>query len=380
MLLAVLGAGVVLACGDANGVGGSTSAVPQSVAPCNGATAVFTTLPVDTAQVMGWVPLGNFNPPGHTFPTDHQYLYLKSLLTGGGSTALVAPGAITIVRVRRTVYNNRSPDYAVTFMPCAEILGEFGHVSELDADLLAELGAFDQQCSTYSPTPVQTVTTCSSQPREIRRAAGAHLGATAGLDLSLFDSRITPIVFANPSRWRTNSDGFDSFHVAAFSDYYAEPMRSWAIGHLGSFDGAIRRTAAPVGGTIAVDVAGTAQGAWLAPGAPTYPEIPHLTIAPDNVQPERVAISMGSPLNGVPAQAYVALPLSGPVTSPRDITPASGVVCWEFGYSASDVRGVLLVQLTDATTLRFEPRAGGSRRCTDADTHTLTAASATFVR
>lgn len=380
MRVAVLGAGVALACGDGQGLGGSTSSIPRSVASYDGATAVFTTVPLDTGLIMGWVPVGNMNPPGHTIPTDHQYIYLKTLLPGGGTTPLYAPGAITIVRVSRTQYNTGASDYAVTFAPCAEVLGTFGHVSALEPDLLAEIGAFDQECQTYSPTPTQTVTMCQSRPREIRRAAGVRIGASAGLDLSLFDNRLSPPRFANPSRWRTNSDGFDSFHVGAFSDYYAEPMRSWVRSKLGSFDGRTRRTAEPVGGTIDVDVAGTVQGAWLAPGAPTYPEIPHLTIAPDNVDPTRVAFSMGTARNGVPAQAYFALPLSGPVTLPRDITPTSGVVCWEFGYSASDARGLMLVQLTDATTLRFEPRGGGSRRCTDADAHTLTSASATFVR
>src|SRR5215510_6450023 len=37
----------------------------------------FDRSPVDLAQVTGVVPLGNVNPPGHTFPTPHMYFYLK---------------------------------------------------------------------------------------------------------------------------------------------------------------------------------------------------------------------------------------------------------------------------------------------------------------
>src|SRR5262245_41430638 len=58
--------------------GGSSPIGPPaaSLATCAPGTAVFTVPPVALNGVMGWVPLGNLNPPGHTFPTDHQYLYL----------------------------------------------------------------------------------------------------------------------------------------------------------------------------------------------------------------------------------------------------------------------------------------------------------------
>ena len=115
--------------------------------------------------------------------------------------------------------------------------------------------------------------------------AGDVIGTTAGLDLSLFDSRVTPIVYANASRWTALTDSFDHFHVVPFSDYYAEPTRSAVRAMLGSFDGKTKRTIEPLGGTIASDVAGTAQGVWLNPSQPLFPEVSHLAIAPDNVDP-----------------------------------------------------------------------------------------------
>ncbi|HEY9226075.1 MAG TPA: hypothetical protein VIP11_05475, partial [Gemmatimonadaceae bacterium] len=63
-------------------------------------TAIFSTPPIALANVAGWVPLGNLNPPGHTFPTDHQYLYLPA--SARSPVDLVSPGDAMITRARRT--------------------------------------------------------------------------------------------------------------------------------------------------------------------------------------------------------------------------------------------------------------------------------------
>src|SRR5262249_28674859 len=125
-------------------------------------TALLTTSPISASQIGGWVPLGNLNPPAHTFPTDHQYLYLKTFGAPGGATpaALVAPGSVTITRARQTQYSTGTTDYSLEFSPCRETHGEFGHVTTITSALLAQLGAFDQGCSSYSPNPGLTVTSC----------------------------------------------------------------------------------------------------------------------------------------------------------------------------------------------------------------------------
>src|SRR4051794_9892847 len=56
--------------------------VPNTRAPigsvsCGSTKAIFTQSPVALADFFGWVPLGNMGPPGHTFPTDHQYIYVN---------------------------------------------------------------------------------------------------------------------------------------------------------------------------------------------------------------------------------------------------------------------------------------------------------------
>lgn len=375
-----LGLGVAAAC-HSDGSTAPTSTVPANLASCGSGTALFTVFPVPTEAISGWVPLGAMNPPAHTFPTDHQYIYLKS---GTGPVALSAPGRITITRARATTYTTGAgnTDYALTFMPCAEVMGDFGHVSALSPALLQQIGAFDQQCSSYSPSPGVTVRSCYSRTANIVVEAGTVIGQTQGLDLSLFDTRITPLAFANDARWTRNSNGFDHFHVVPFSDYFADPTRSTVRDMLGSFDGRIRRTTEPRGGTIASDLPGTAQGAWLATGQPTYPEVPHVAFAPDHVDPSRITVSIGSPLNGLASGGYYMTPSSSGLANraPAAITPGATVHCWEIGYAATDRRGAVLVQLVDANTIKVEGKPGASTTCDTLVPFTLSAFAVTFVR
>lgn len=372
---------VTAACGhDHNGptsVGGFDTSF---LASCGNRTDVFSVSPIASNQVMGWVPLGAMNPSGHTFPTDHQYIYLTSFFASGPPVNLMAPGDVTILGAKTTHYSagQNDFDYALTFAPCAEVSAEFGHVKTLTAALLSAIGAFDQNCSSYSPTPGQTVTQCYSRNVRVTAKAGDIIGTSAGLDLSLFDSRITPLVFANPSRWVSTASHFDHFHVVPFSDYYAEPMKSAVAPLVGSFDGKVRRTALPIGGTIATDVAGTLQGTWFNPTQPTYPESPHLTIAPDNVDPTKIDFSVGTSGGALGVNLYVvaAPTMSGFVNRhPSQVTPGSQIWCYDF----NSFFGMALVQLVDATTIKFEGRPGG-HSCANDQPWALTSAAVTFIR
>jgi hypothetical protein len=193
---------------------------------------------------------------------------------------------------------------------------------------------------------------------------------------------VTPLRYANASRWISNASGFDHFHVAPFSDYFAEPARSSVRALLGSFDGRTHRTVEPLGGSIASDLAGTAQGTWFNASQPTYPETPHLSIVPDNVDPTRIDVSIGGSQPGMASGAYTFAPsATGTVNrDPSTITPGAALYCWEIGYGATDRRGVVLVQLPDAQTLVMEARPGAARTCAAEEPLAFTNASFTYKR
>ena len=353
--------GLALACRDTTSP--LNAAKAAGLAGCPSGSAIFTTPPIDLARITGWVPLGNLNPPAHTFPTDHQYLYLPftDVTTGAASVTVVAPGKVFITRARRTSYNNGRTDYSIEFSPCTEIHGEFGHVATVPAALLTRLGAFDQQCSTYSPDPSTTVTACYTGSLGFEVKAGDTLGTAGGpgvfgLDFSLQDKRVDPLQFANASRWHTSNDGFDSFQTVAASDYFAEPAKSQIAAKVGSYDGKTRRTIAPVGGTIEVDLAGTARGAWFNPGQPSNPESPHLAIVPGNVDPAVFYFSFGTTSPFPSTTRTFAVANSGYVNrNPAQVTADGQTYCYDFVGG-----GGVLLQLPDASTLRLKGFASGS--------------------
>jgi hypothetical protein len=375
--------GAAVAC-SGGAVDAPFDAPPSDVASCGTSMSQFTTSPVAPSSIMGWVPLGALNPPGHTFPADHQYIYITSFGSSGATVPVYAPGNITITGARVVRYSTGSTgeDYGIDFTPCREVSASFGHVRSLSPTLLSALGSLDQQCSSYSPNPGLEVTNCFSRRVNIKVTAGDVIGTTAGLDLLLFDTRAAPAVYANNTRWISTASGFDHFHIAPFSDYYVEPARSTVRAMLGSFDGKTKRTAEPIGGTIATDVAGTAQGAWLSSTAPTYPETPHLAIVPDNVDPSGIDVSIGASQPGMPPGAYSFVPVkSGTINrDPSTITPSQSFYCWEIGYSSFDRRGVVIVQLPDSATLVVDARSGSTRTCAGEQPWSMSSTAFTYKR
>lgn len=211
--------------------------------------------------------------------------------------------------------------------------------------------------------------------------AGSVLGTSGGvvgqfgLDFSLFDARISPLPFANPTRYPSNSTKIDHFHVVPASDYFAEPALSTIRGKLGQFNGQQQRTVAPYGGTIAIDVSGTAQGGWFNPAQPTYPESMHLALSPDNVDPTLIVFSIGLSQPGLSGWYRFAPQSSGTVNRAFSAVTADGTIyCWQQLYA-----GILLGRLEDATTLRLEARPAVSS-CAAAQPYAFTGAAFAYKR
>jgi hypothetical protein len=380
---AILVSGLVTGCGG--GGAGPSGGLDPDVAACPAGTDLFSIPPVAIGAMTGWVPLGNLNPPAHTFPTDHQYIYLAD----PGTTpvppvvSVVAPGPVTIYRAKSTHYQetNRT-DYAIAFRRCREVAGEFGHVQSLAPALASRIGAFDQSCSSYSPAPGTTVTQCFAGALSATVAAGDAIGTAGGtagqwgLDLSLWDTRVTPIGFARPDRYPRSGDGFDYQHTVPASDYFAEPARSAIRAKLGRFDGHAQRTVAPYGGTIALDRAGTAQGNWFNPSQPSYPESAHLALVPDNVDPTIQVFSVGLSQPGLGAGTYPFAPThQGTVNRDLSEVTANGTIyCYELPNG-----GVALLRLTSASALQVDTRPGPTR-CQAASPYALAAGAATYQR
>ena len=389
---------LAIACGGGDSQRGHSLTAPPTVfsptlpsgakiPSCGTQTALMSVSPIAFAEMTGWVPLGNMGPPGHLFPTDHQYLYVNRPTTGltpgtFNTVAVVAPANITITGAHRTHYSTSDAyDYALDFALCDEVRGTFGHVTTLTPDLLAELGAFDFQCYSYDLglNNGTTFSGCYTKPAGIARSVSAQIGTAGGqtslaLDFWLHDTRHAPLVYANPARWPGTTP--QAYTVAA-SEYFAEPARSAILARLGNYNGTMLRTLEPRGGEIAYDIAGALRGAWINAAMTSVPEAAHLAFAPDNVDPSILSVSMGLSQPNFPSGLYQYTAMaSGYVNrDPAQITADGHIYCFEF----SPGRGVVLAQMATASSVRVEGRAGFVS-CADQAPFAFSGQTFTYVR
>ena len=331
------------------------------MAGCNG-NEYFSVSPLKPEDIATILPLGNFNPPGHTFPTRHLYLHIRE--SGADTPAkvpLFAPGDITLTQIRSSEHNNSS-DYSLYFSHCSQIKAYFGHVSDITQKLKDAFKEPFEKCDSYS-TGGSSYKSCDKNI-SLTFKAGEEIGTTGGnskqraLDFGLVDYR-TSLTFANQNRWKI--DEYQNHMVCAL-DYFnagtADPLRS-KLGYYKS-----KRTTAPVCGEVNQDVPGTASGVWFKKGTTnTYPEDPHLTLAKDNVNPSLGVFSIGNSLN-LSSGIYYFNPAGSGQTNRefKGVTTDNNLYCYEPNDNSGNrlLGTIILVQLTSQTNLKIEKQSSNS--------------------
>jgi hypothetical protein len=278
---------------------------------------VLTQLPIDLSAIEFVVPIGNLNPPGHTLPTDHAYLYHRLRNPNAPVYPVVAPAGGTVR------YVTRGNDDAIGVQVTAATMYYLGH-------LLVDAGLNSGSIVT----------------------AGQHLGVTSqlsfGLDLGVINDGVT-VFFVNPERYGSNT-----LHAESPLPYFAEPLRSAVYAKVES--------AVPANnGRIDFDRAGRLAGNWFLDGLAASDSgnvnagPRQLAFVRDVLTPSAVRISVGGTLalTGVFA-------VDGAAPDPADVSAASGAIAYRlyFGQAGGPSVGVLMVQLLDDATLRAEIFAG----------------------
>ena len=341
---------------------------------CGTRNDLFAHSPVDLADFMGLVPLGNLAPPGHTFPTDHIYFHINRIdmsdwYLGTVEVPVVAPGDVWITAVTFSEALSNDPvitDFSVNFTPCEEVEAFFIHLSGLSERILAEVGTDFDRCDEYSIEGSGSFRNCTKSGLWIKLAAGEEFGSAGGnvyanaLDLGVYDLRTPARAFANPDRWTDRS-----LHIACPLDYFVPEVQADLIGRLGMHDASDPRTAEPICGEVEQDEPGTAQGVWIAKGTVyTYPEDPHLSLVRDNIFPEWSVFSIGNGAgaSGLAYGLFYFMPIgSGDVNRAFvDVVPGQ-VYCYEnltlkFGEPAGLT---VLLEMPTVETLRIEGIQGG---------------------
>jgi hypothetical protein len=357
-----------LGCGDH--FHGPTQVDPlKRLASC-GSAPVLTVPLVPFDHISSIAPLGNVGPPGHTFPTDHIYVYMTTI------AVISAPAAsiLASVAVSHRTGGGLAPvdDYDLTFYPCADLQLQLGHVARLAAQLSAKVGALTESCGPTYQTGGFTYQQCGKQV-DIDLVAGQAIGTSAiSLDVYARDRRVA-LTYVNPTRLNDPTGTFGDVHAACPIDYYVSSIADEWRSKLGP-PGLIRTTP-PVCGEIMQDVPNSAAGRWFFPGSPLSPEDPHLALIHNNVQPELALFSVGTSIPSIPSAGYTFIP----ATSGREnldfryVTTVGEIEC----YSLFANRRVLL-QLVSTSRLRIEGISPGP--CGDPPTWAFSTAAVEFER
>ncbi len=99
VLLVLIMVSTLIACGKKSVPGSSGDSCnilsfSGSANPQFNALGVFTLSPVDPSAINFIIPLGNLNPPGHTYPTDHMYFVLKNSNVDVNTVLAAASGTV----------------------------------------------------------------------------------------------------------------------------------------------------------------------------------------------------------------------------------------------------------------------------------------------
>jgi hypothetical protein len=326
-LLVVGMVGLVAGCGGGGGGDGS----PNPPAVTN-----FTHSPLSLGDLMYIQPLGNLNPPGHTFPTDHIAFYFTDPLQ---TYSIYAPAAGTIVGVfNRTqagppvVY-----DYKLEISHGGTLRSYLDHVGELDPEILAQTGAL--------PEGYQSVSVPVTGGQRIG-SAGGRVDAYA-VDFGSYDTATTLPGFIHPEKYPTQTA-----HCTSPLSYYTGDLRASLYGH-------VRRSGEDKDGKIDFDVPGKLVGNWFSQGATADDWTRHLSFVYDPNEPSEVRIGLGGELGMTGAYE-----VPDTATDPAEVSAATGKVAytlWQNGWQV----GLLIAQVTGAETIRVE--VFPSRTATDAD-------------
>jgi len=341
----------------------------------------FGTSPIAIEDIVSLIPLGNLNPPDHTFPTDHIYFFLRGSdlsdpIRAPDETNVYAPGDAWITSVVRSEHLSSDPpftDYTIRFSPCRQIEAYFMHVSSLSPELLGQIGPQQEATCQQYTTGGRLYNYCEHRGLQIEIQEGEVIGTAGGregqnaLDMGAMDARLPPLAYANPARNYGNPSGFDPFHVVCPVDYFETGIREQLMGMFGDWGGDVRRTIEPRCGEVMQDIPGTAQGKWYLRGSTEpFPEDPHIALAHDNTDPTRAVFSVGTSVPGVESAAYHFDPkFEG--TSNLDfslVTPGEAIYCYgvfinRSGPPEDRTEFRLLVQLTEDAILRVEKQSGG---------------------
>ncbi|MBN2357079.1 hypothetical protein JXO59_13260 [candidate division KSB1 bacterium] len=268
----------------------------------------FEVSPVTYDAIFLSTPLGNLNPPGHTFPSNHMGFYLHDQ----GPYLVRAHAAGTIDDM---YYNAGYDDYRIQFKHSETFYSYLDHIE-----------------NPYGHVRVG-----------VKVAAGDSIGwASDYLDFGVVDWDTTRY-FVVPGRYHEYT-----LHCGDAYLYFAKDVREALLARN-------TRTVEPRGGKIDYDIDGALVGNWFLEGTPVsweassylYAEA-QIAFVYDMWDPRKIVIACGGGWSAAP----FCCPVYYNAPDPATVTQASGFVKYQTTHAAS--HDVVAVQLVQPRRLKVE--------------------------
>ncbi len=303
-----------------SGCSGTTSPEDEWTGPLR--PAVFVQSPLRLSDITEIISIGNLAPPGHTLPTEHAYFFFEKDYAPSAPLPRLPVFVPASGRVTRTMVMDHPNSFRVDI--------------QVNPWLSYYMILIDLDPAKY--TPGRAVT------------AGEQIGVTFGiantLDLGVINRRLERKSFARPERY----DHADTHWIDSPFRYFAEPVRSDIYAR-------VNREGADKDGTLEVDVVGSLAGMWYREDVPVNTADRALlsraiVFAPDVRRPTEKRVSIGE---GFSIQGLYGVQAGAPEFA--DVGPGTGRIGYRLDAmdnSSDPWRGVLVVQLVDATSLDVE--------------------------
>ena len=310
----------------------------------------FTHPPLELSGAESFISMGEPN----VLPKDHGGFPLANPYRFPPSTPVFAVRDGVIIKVRHgiravpeipdapeAVWGREYDDWAFVLKVSETLSVNYAHVSDLHADILAQVGNI--------PTDEH------DRSVSIVVEGGDTLGFVdphAAMDFSATDLSLE-LSFLNPSRYPAGQ-----IYAADVLDYFQEPV-------LGQLLAITVRQLPPRGGKVDYDVAGRIVGNWFLEGTTSFVQWSRqLAIVYDHLEGDRIFISDGSPMRDVPGSEDPGRPeiwwVKGNAPLPETIGMDDSVVEYELIFPGSPepdlapVQGVMLVQMLEPGKIRVE--------------------------
>ncbi|MGQ9720931.1 MAG: hypothetical protein ACUVXA_06360 [Candidatus Jordarchaeum sp.] len=294
----------------------------------------FTHIPLEDDAYDSITPLGNLNPPSHTFPSDHIYFLLKN-----GTYDIVAPAKGVITQIsNNTQEGGNYQDYTLRIRHTITFYSYFYHMSGLADWILEKTGKITGFTLVSIPVEAgQVVGRAEKQP-----------GGSFCLDWGAKDYDVT-LSFIHPETYGYGVE----VHTVCPLDYLEESLKEKAYQK-------VNRIGEPRGGKIDYDILGRLSGNWFLegsqPGVWNYSTNLALVYYVHNASQMVVSVG-GNVLAPLPIGVFNA---TGPDF--REVSNESGKVIYHlvgaYPETVSDKNYTLVVQVVGDERIKVEAFEG----------------------